>query len=76
MDPSILFLELILILLLLIIWEAIWKAIGLWKSARKNQLAWFICILIFNTVGILPILYIFIFSEMNGKKSKVKAKKR
>ena len=46
------------ILILLAIWDGVWKAIGMWKSARNNQLAWFICIAIFNTVGILPIIYL------------------
>ncbi len=45
------------------IWEAVWKAIAMWKSARNNQLAWFVCILIFNTVGILPIVYILWFQK-------------
>jgi hypothetical protein len=42
----------------LILWDIIWKVIALWKAARNNQLAWFICIAIFNTIGILPIIYI------------------
>lgn len=46
------------VLLLLIIWDGIWKGIALWKAARNNHLVWFICIIIFNTVGILPIIYI------------------
>lgn len=46
------------LLFIIIIWDAIWKIIALWKSARKNQLAWFICIAIFNTIGILPIIYL------------------
>lgn len=40
------------------IWEAVWKTIAMWKSARANKMAWFICIAIFNTIGILPIIYI------------------
>ena len=40
------------------IWEVIWKGIGMWKCGRHNQLAWFVCILIFNTAGILPIVYL------------------
>lgn len=46
------------ILAILILWEAVWKIIALWKAARNNQLAWFICIAVINTVGILPIIYI------------------
>jgi hypothetical protein len=62
-------------LILLIIWEAVWKLLALWKSARKGSVVWFIALAVFNTAGILPILYIFVFSEMGKKKSK-KAKKR
>ena len=47
----------------LIIWEAVWKGIALWKSGRNDHLAWFICLFIFNTLGILPIIYIFGFSK-------------
>lgn len=54
----------------LIIWEVIWKSIGLWKAGRNNQLAWFICIFIFNTVGILPIVYLAFFqSKKRSSKS-------
>jgi hypothetical protein len=46
------------LIILLMLWELTWKAIALWKAARNNHLAWFICLLIFNTIGILPIVYI------------------
>lgn len=39
-------------------WELIWKALALWKSARKNELVWFICIIAINSVGLLPITYL------------------
>lgn len=53
----------IFIIITLSIWESVWKAIAMWKSARKGDLVWFICIFILNTAGILPILYIYLFSE-------------
>jgi uncharacterized membrane protein YagU involved in acid resistance len=62
----------ILTIVLLSIWESIWKGIGLWKSAKKGNLIWFICMFLFNTVGILPILYIYVFSK---SKSEVKSEK-
>lgn len=46
------------VIIILAIWEGIWKLIALWKSARNNELAWFICIALINTIGILPIVYI------------------
>ena len=41
-----------------------WKGVALWRAAHKGQKIWFIVFLILNTVGILEILYIFIFSKM------------
>lgn len=49
----------------LLIWEAVWKGIALWKAAKNNQLNWFIAILILNTAGILPIVYIKFFQKKN-----------
>jgi len=43
---------------LLAIWDTVWKGFGLWKAAKNNHAVWFICILVFNTLGILPIIYI------------------
>ena len=51
------------VIILLAIWDGVWKLIAMWKSARNNQLAWFICLAIFNTVGILPILYITVLQK-------------
>ncbi len=45
------------------IWDAVWKGIGMWKSARNNHLPWFIAIMLLNTLGILPIIYIYFFSK-------------
>lgn len=47
------------IIAILVIWEVVWKLIALWKSARNNQLVWFLILAIVNTAGILPIIYIF-----------------
>jgi methionyl-tRNA synthetase len=48
---------------ILVIWEAVWKGIALWRAGGNRQLVWFICLFIFNTVGILSIIYIFGFSK-------------
>ena len=36
-------------------WDLVWKAIALWFAARRNQLVWYVALVMFNTVGILPI---------------------
>jgi len=66
----------ILLILVISLWDAVWKAFALWKSARNSQLAWFIFLLVFNTAGILPIVYILFFQKKKqvlvGKKPKRK----
>jgi len=47
----------------LVIWSLIWKGWALWKAARADSKPWFTALLIINTVGVLEILYIFVFSK-------------
>lgn len=51
------------LIIILAVWSLIWKGIALWKAARNEATAWFVVMLIINTVGILEILYIYIFSS-------------
>lgn len=51
------------IFLLVILWILPWKGLALWKSARLNDKWWFIALLVINTLALLEILYIFIFSK-------------
>jgi len=53
------------------IWEMIWKGIGMWRAGRNNQLGWFVAILIFNTVGLLPLIYLGWFQKKESLKSKI-----
>lgn len=46
-----------------LVWDMVWKGIALWKAGRNNQLIWYLCILIFNTVGILPMVYLALFQK-------------
>ena len=58
------------------IWSIIWKGLALWKSARLRQPIWFVVILVINTLGILEILYIFLFSKIKldeKKPTRIKA---
>jgi len=42
----------------IVVWDIVWRLLALWRAGRNNEPIWFICIAIFNTVGILPIIYI------------------
>ncbi len=46
------------VIVVLALFDAVMKVIAMWKSARNNHLAWFVCIAVFNTIGILPIVYL------------------
>ena len=50
------------------VWTIIWKGMALWKSANKGSKPWFIVFLVINTLGILEILYIYVFSEHRAKR--------
>ncbi len=55
--------------LALFAWSVTWKGLALWKAAQKEQKWWFIAFLVVNTVGILEILYIYVFSRDAGTKT-------
>ncbi len=65
----------VFVLVIIAIWSSVWKALALWKSARKNSVPWFVVLFLVNTMGILEILYLFVFSEMKHK-GKAKRKRR
>lgn len=52
------------ILLVAFAWSILWKGIAWWKSARKGHIIWFIVFFFIHTLGILEILYIYLFSEI------------
>ena len=54
------------IIVALVIWTLPWKGYALWKSARRGDKWWFLALLIVNSLAILEILYIFIFSKKNS----------
>lgn len=68
MDPIQLFGTFMIFIIILGIWSMIWKGIGMWYSARDSRKGWFIAILILNTLGILPIIYIYLIRKRKKKR--------
>ncbi len=65
---------LLLLLPLLVLWSLFWKGLALWHSGQRGQGWWFVVMLIFNTAGILEIIYLFLviklkFSQLFSKKN-------
>ena len=52
------------LIIALTIWDLIWKGFALWKACKNDHMPWFGVMLVLNTIGILPILYIFVFSKI------------
>ncbi len=48
---------------LAIIWSLAWKGMALWSAARRGEKIWFVVFLVVNTLGILEILYLYVFSK-------------
>ncbi len=59
------------ILIVLATWSIIWTGIGLWYAARNQQKVWFIAMLIINSVGIFPIIYILFFRKDKSQKEEL-----
>ena len=60
--------ELMPIFLIIILFELILKGFALWKAAKKDDKYWFIAILVLNTLGILPLIYL-VFIKRDVHKS-------
>ncbi|MDD2909822.1 MAG: DUF5652 family protein [Candidatus Pacebacteria bacterium] len=51
------------------LFELVLKGIALWQAAKRGEKGWYISILVFNTVGLLPLIYILFFSKKDVNKS-------
>jgi Family of unknown function (DUF5652) len=40
------------------VWELTWKGFALWRAAKNNHKYWFVPLLIINSMGLLPIIYL------------------
>ncbi len=53
-----------------ILWSLPWKGYALWRAARNSSPRWFVALLLVNTLAVLDILYIFVFSKQAKAKRK------
>jgi hypothetical protein len=42
------------------------KGVAAWKAARNKQFVWCIALVVFNTAGVLPVLYLLRFQKKAG----------
>ncbi len=66
-----LLLEHLWLIIVVILLTLPFKAAALWRSARRGHVGWFIALILVNTLGILELLYLFVFSKWGiAKKEK------
>jgi methionyl-tRNA synthetase len=51
----------------LLAWALVWKGWALWIAARRGKKAWYVVLLVVNTLGLLEIIYIFGISKLSKK---------
>lgn len=49
------------------IWDSAWKGYAIWKAVRRRQYRWIPPLLIVNSVGLLPMLYVFFLAKRGGR---------
>ena len=58
---------LLIVLMVVAIWDLVWKGIALYLSTQRKQKVWFVFLLVVNSLGILPIIYLIL---NKGKKKR------
>lgn len=46
-------------LIVLAVWDITWRGLALWRASQLKNRNWFIALLVINSVGILPIFYLY-----------------
>ena len=57
------------------IFDLILRGFALWRSAKKDQNVWFIALLVVNSMGILPLIYLILNRDQKETPKKTKKSK-
>ena len=63
------------VIYLMVILDLILKGITLYKSAQKDQRVWFVALLLVNSLGILPIIYLIVNKDVRLVKTSTTPKR-
>lgn len=58
LDQPEIFAQYTYLIIILAVWDLAWKGMALWRAAKNDSKPWFVAILIINSVGIIPIIYL------------------
>jgi methionyl-tRNA synthetase len=60
----------VVIIVVASVWSLVWKAVALYKAGKLRHKGWFAALFFINTLGILEILYIAVFSKTKRRAAK------
>ncbi len=63
----------VVMFVVILVWSLAWKGFALWRAAREESPWWFGVMLVVNTLGLLEIIYLFIFSKAARQGKAVKS---
>ena len=55
---------------LVTLWSALWKIVALYTAGTRRQKGWFAALFFINTVGVLEIIYLAFFSNVEARDAK------
>ncbi len=56
----------------LILLDLVLRGVALWRAARAKQQWWFIALLVVNSAGILPLIYLLLYRESTAPSARKK----
>ena len=63
------------LIVILVLSDLILKGVALFKSAQRDQKVWFVALLLVNSLGILPIIYLIVNGDIRLTKPAKKKRK-
>lgn len=64
------------LIVIIVIIEIALKGYSMWYAARNEQKGWFVAILAINSIGVLPLVYLFFFRPKTGSANKTLKRKK
>lgn len=58
---------LVLGLIGLMVFDLVLKGMALWRASKNHQRNWFIALFLVNSLGILPLIYLYFFQPKHKK---------
>lgn len=50
-----------------IAWDLAWKGVALWRASRNSHSRWFVALLVLNSAGVLPMVYLWLCRRRNER---------